>query len=241
MEEVPRRKIRFGRVLVALLVLGLVAGGVYAASWLNARRYFLVVKATEVEIHKGRKLPVGHEPFVPFESSLRDAYRPVPLPGGFELPRGETVFDDRVQLDQALYRILVDAAEFALAQNNARTSELVEQYLEQLKALPGTNVQQQQELQQLERAAGIVEARGYMAKARALLEQAERLFRQAAAGAGATAGEGQAEAGLVARARAVLEGAPDPASIQERASSAARDTEEVQTQVRTSTRTSTIP
>lgn len=205
--KAPRRRVRFGRILLSLLVVGVLAGGAYGASWLNARRYFLVVGATEVQVHKGRMLPVGHEPFVPFDADLRRAYRALPLPGGLKLPRGETVFDDRVQLDQALYRILVDAAEYALAQDNARTSELVQHYIEQLKALPGTNVRQHGLLTQLERAAGIVEARGHVTRARALLERAETLFRAAAVGGGPAAAEGLALAGEVARARAVLDAA----------------------------------
>lgn len=205
--KAPRRKIRFVRILVFLLVVGVLAAGVYGASWLNARRYFLVVGATEVQVHKGRMLPVGHEPFVPFDADLRRAYRALPLPGGLKLPRGETVFDDRVQLDQALYRILVDAAEHALAQDNARTSELLQHYIEQLKTLPGTNVRQQGLLIRLERAAGVVEARGHVMGARELLERAETLFRASAAGGGPTAARGRALAREVARARAILEAA----------------------------------
>lgn len=193
----PRKKLKIGRIFATLLVLALIGAGAYGASWLNARRYFLIVDATEVRVGKGRMLPVGHEPFQPADPALRKAYQPFPLPGGMKLPRGETVFDDRVQLDQSLYRMLRDAAEYSMAADNARTAELTTQYIEQLEALPGLTAQQQAKLKELERDATYVEARGYLQRGRENLKKAAQLFRESAKGASGRHRDGEARAAAV--------------------------------------------
>ena len=208
------RRIRWRRILGTLLFLALAGAGVYGASWFNARRYFLVVDATEVKIRKGRMLPVGHEAFVPADPALRKAYQPFPLPGGMKLPRGESVFDDRVELDQAIFRILEDALEFSLAADNARTPELTAKYLQQIRALPGLNAQQQVRIAKLARDAIYVEARGFSDEAERLLDKAEQGFAESAKGhGGGQHKDGAVRAGRIRAALRVLrEGAPAPES-----------------------------
>jgi hypothetical protein len=180
----PKRRVRVGRILVSLLVLGLVGGGLYFASWLNSRRYFLIVDNTEARVAKGRMLPVGHAPFVPIDPAMRPAYTPIPLPGGMKVPRGTTTFSDRVELDQSLYRLLHDATEFTLSTDNERTPGLTLRYLEQIKSLTGVTVQQQLEIAKLERDAQYVRARGLLETSARQLEEAKKLFLASSRGGG---------------------------------------------------------
>lgn len=189
--ETPKRGIRWKRIFGTLLFLGLAGGGLYAASWFNAQRYFMIVEATEVRIAKGRMLPVGHEPFIPLQPELRRAYETFPLPSGMNVPRGETTFSDRVELDQALFRILKDSIAFSLSEDNRRTPELVSRYLKQIKAIPGTSPSQQLDLSALERDAAYQEARQRMNDGIATLKESSRLFRESAKGQGSRAHDGE--------------------------------------------------
>lgn len=200
----PKRKVRFGRILGMILFLGIVAAGLYGASWFNARRFFILVTATEVQVRKGKMLPYGHDPFVPKDRELRKAYEAFPLPGGMKLPRGQSTFDEWRQLDQALYRMLKDAAEYSLTLDNERTPELTAQYLEQMRALPGLNLDQQKELAQLERDASYVEARGVLTRVEKDLARAVDLFRTSARGGGGRFKDGEARAMALVRAQELL-------------------------------------
>lgn len=182
--EKPKRTVRVGRIVFALVTLGLLGGGLYFASWLNSRRYFLVIDNTEVRVGKGRMLPIGHAPFVPVDPALRAAYAPIPLPGGMKVPRGTTTFSDRVELDQTLYNLLHDATEFTLATDNERTPELTLKYLTQIQSLTGITVQQQLEIARLERDAQYVRARDLLDSSTRNLEEAKKLFLESARGGG---------------------------------------------------------
>ena len=184
-------RIRWGRIFGTLLFFVLAGAAAYGASWLNARRYYLIVDATEVRVGKGRMLPVGHEPFVPKDPALRGAYRSFPLPGGVSLDRGERVVDDRVELDQALQRLLMQAAQHSLQKDDARTPELLGIYLERLRALPGLNSEQRATVDDLERAAMFVEAKGHQTDGVKALRQALEQFKKVAA---STSGMKTAEA-----------------------------------------------
>lgn len=195
--------------MFTLVALALVAGGVYFASWLNSRRYFLIVAKTEARVAAGRMLPVGNRPYVPKDPALRKAYEPIPLPGGMKLPRGTTTFTDRVELDQALYRLLRDATEFTLAADNKRTPELTERYLTQIKALAGITVQQQLKIAKLERDVQYVRARGLLEKAKKDLERSAQLFRRSARGGGGRYVDGDLHARTIDAALRALEGPQD--------------------------------
>ncbi len=180
--KAPKKKIRWKRILGFLVFVGIAAGVAYGMSWLNARRYYLIVDRTEVRVGKGRMLPVGHDPFVPRNPALIKAYRKFPLPVGMNLSLGERKLDDRIELDQALYGVLKEAAHFSLSKDNERTAELVGIYLEHLRALPGTNAQQQSEVAQLARDALFVEARGHFDEGVKQLEMAAEQFVESAKG-----------------------------------------------------------
>lgn len=200
----PKGRVRFGRILGTLLFLGIVGAGLYGASWFNARRYFIIVDATQVQVRKGKMLPYGHDPFLPKDRSLRKAYEAFKLPGGMKLPRGTSTYDEWRQLDQALYRILKDAADYSLTLDNEHTGALTAQYLEQMRALPGLNLEQQKALAELERDASYVEARSTLARVERELERAAQLYRTSSKGGGGRFKDGEARAVALERAIQVL-------------------------------------
>jgi hypothetical protein len=212
-----KRGIRWGRMFWTLVILALIGGGLYASSWFNARRYFLLVGESEVRVAKGRMLPIGHEPFIPQEIDLRRAYQSFPLPSGIKVPRGETMFSDRVELDQALFRLLKDAIAFSLMEDNRRTPELVQLYMKQIKSIPGTSVAQQLELAQLERDSQYVEARQQLGDAIKNLKEASRLFRESARGQGGHERDGDTRAQTIESALRDLErvSPPEPPADRE--------------------------
>lgn len=198
-EQAPpkTRSFRWGRLFATLIVLAIAGGSLYVASWMNARRYFLIVGPTEVRIAKGRMLPVGFELFVPKEPELRKAYEMFALPSGINVPRGETTFTDRVELDQALFRLLKDCIGFALSRDDRSTPAQVEKYLAQIRAIPGTSVSQQIELGHLSRDAAYVSARHKLDEAVAGLKEAARMFRESAKGADGAARDGETRANAI--------------------------------------------
>ena len=123
------------------------------ASWLNTYRFHLIVGATDVEVHRGLWLPVGHRGFVPDREELRAAYRPLRIPDGFPIARGRRMYFDRVQLDQALHQIYHDITSYALEplpdQRRARNPDLADRSLQQLSRLPGLTLRQRQRVEQL--------------------------------------------------------------------------------------------
>jgi hypothetical protein len=180
--KAPKKKIRWKRILFFVAFVGIAAGIAYGMSWLNARTYYIVVDRTEVHVAKGRMLPVGHDPYIPPNPALIKAYRKFTLPSGMNLERGERKLDDRVEVDQALYLILREAAQLSLSKDNARTPKLVASYLEHLRALLGTSAQQQAEVAQLGRDALLVEARGNLEQGVKLLQAAADQFVESAKG-----------------------------------------------------------
>lgn len=207
--------IRMKRLFVALLVMSASAGGAYLASWINSRAFFLVVGPVDVRVEKGRMLPLGREAFLPEDPTVRRAYVSFPLPSGAKIPRGETRFSDRVELDQALFRLLKDCLSFALEKDDKNTAPLVQRYLDQLRALPGTSLAQQLEFAQLERDAAFVNARARVESAQALLKEASQMFRASARGPGARGGDGDLRARQVEAAMQLLLSPATPRPVSE--------------------------
>jgi len=199
-------KKRLRGLLILLVVLAVLGAIAYGASWLNHRRYYLVVGPASVQIGKGRMLPMGWEPFRPDDPSLRRAYAEFELPGGIKVARGTTIFVDRVELDQALFRLLSDAARYAMSRDTARSPKLVQGYIERLEALPGVSIDQQVELQKLRRQAEFARARQLVRDAAELLAKATEAFEASAGGEGPEHAEAWAE--LSRRAHTALAEGP---------------------------------
>lgn len=206
---------RLRRGLTILAAVAVVGAVLYGASWLNSRRYFLIVGSSDVRVAKGRMLPFGHEPYVPSNPKLRRAYRPLPLPAAMALPRGTTTFDDRSELDQALRKILDDAAEVAVESDDGRAPGLLDTYLERLELLPGASTQQQLEFKRLERDAAYVKGRAQLKSARKALTEAKASFDAARSGTGSRFADAEQRARQARRALDALgSDAPSPDALE---------------------------
>jgi len=218
--ERGQMKKRLRWLLIAVVVTAVLAGIAYGASWLNARRYYLIVGPAAVDIGKGKMFPVGYDPFRPNDPTMRRAYEGFELPGGIKVARGTTMFTDRVELDQALFRLLSDAAQYAMAQDTGRAPELVEGYIERLRALPGVSIEQQVELQKLTRAADFSRGRQLIKGVIEDLQRAEASFHDAAGPDGPPDAEGWAQ--LVESVRRELTAGPSTRRVESAVSATRR-------------------
>lgn len=135
-------------LLVTLVILGLAGVVAYLLSDINARRYRLHVVHNELVVEKGRFFPVGFQPFVPNIQALANAYAPLPLPEGERVVSVE-MYDDRADLDRALFSLLAGWARKGLDSKNGEDLERATAYIERCELLPGLSEQQRIDLKTL--------------------------------------------------------------------------------------------
>jgi hypothetical protein len=93
-------------VFVLALIVGLGGAAVYALSQVNARTYVLEVQNGYLVVLKGKLMPTGAAPWAPSDPKLVDAYAPIDLEGNVSLTVNGQKFEDRDELDRALFQVL---------------------------------------------------------------------------------------------------------------------------------------
>ena len=136
------------RLMVALVVVGLLGAVLFLTADLNRRHYRLNAQAGILMVERGRFLPFGFEPYVADSPALRDAYMPISAPPGTVIPPGD-VYDDRSDVDRALFTLISAWAQERLAANDAATLELATTYVKRLEILPGLSEAQRLELRRM--------------------------------------------------------------------------------------------
>jgi hypothetical protein len=140
----------FRRLLVTLLVLALAGVVCVLLARDNARTYSLKVEGGKLSVQKGRMLPWGTAPYRPTDASLVDVYAPVDL-GGANVPLPEAErFEDRDELDRALFRILEQAARPKLLSDDTQVVASGMALLHRMDRLQGTSEEQRRTLRSLE-------------------------------------------------------------------------------------------
>jgi hypothetical protein len=134
--------------LVALLVLALGAAVVYLLSDINSRRYRIAVENGSVVVENGRRLPWGFHRYEPATPELTAAYAPFPLPPGESLAKTE-VFEDRADVDRALFSLFAGWARGRLSSSTPGDFELVVTYVHRSEQLPSLSEEQRLELKRL--------------------------------------------------------------------------------------------
>jgi hypothetical protein len=168
------------RWLLRLMVLLGIAGGGYWASRNNSSKYVIVSAPPEIRIHQGRFFPVGHQTFRARNDAERRAYRSVVLPKGVEIPRGESVFETREDLDRALFRILRDAVDHSLRTSDPDGgADQAEAYLGQMEALTGVSDRQAQSLKDMAKEIDFLEGKRLVRKTSQDLSLAGKHFARA--------------------------------------------------------------
>ena len=135
-------------VLVVLLVLALGAAVVYLLSDINSRRYRIAVDNGTVVVESGRRLPWGFHRYEPATPELAAAYAAIPVPPGESLAKTE-VFEDRADVDRALFSLFAGWARSRMASNTPGDFDLAATYVKRSEQLPSLSEEQRLELKRL--------------------------------------------------------------------------------------------
>lgn len=140
----------FRRLLVSLLVLALAGVVCVLLARDNARTYSLKLEGGKLTVQKGRMLPWGTAPYRPTDASLSEVYAPVDLGGAtVAIPETER-FEDRDELDRALFRMLEQAARPKLLSDDTQVVASGMALLHRMDRLQGASEEQRRTLRSLE-------------------------------------------------------------------------------------------
>ncbi len=136
------------RSLIALVILFILGAFGYLASDINHRHYRLISRDGLIQVERGRFLPAGYKIFKPETSDLKAAYAPIPTPPLEKTPV-EMVFDERTELDRALFGILAGWARKLFDSEKSSDLDLAVSYIRRIEYLPGISEEQRLELKTL--------------------------------------------------------------------------------------------
>jgi hypothetical protein len=139
------------RLLVTLLVLALAGIVCVLLSRDNSRTFSLKLEGGRLVIQKGRMLPWGSAPYRPADPLLAEVYAPIDL-GGASVGAAELEqrYDDRDELDGALFRILEAAARPKLLSEDTQVVASGMGLLHRMERLHGATDEQRRTLRSLE-------------------------------------------------------------------------------------------
>lgn len=142
----PRGLVRsFFTFVAALLVFALAGTVIYLISDRNRGQYRLIAQSGTLAVQQGRFLPLGFETYEPEIPALRNAYAPIPLPPAEAFGESES-FNDRADLDRALFALLAGWARERLLSEDAGDFELAVTFVQRSELLPGLSEGQRTEL-----------------------------------------------------------------------------------------------
>jgi len=170
----------FRNVMLGTLFLGLGAAAFYALSVMNSRTWTLSVTNGQLVVLKGRLLPMGAEPWTPSDSHLAEAYGPIDLAGNASLVVAGRKFDDRDQLDQALFEVLERLAAPRLSSDAPKDLDKGLVYVRRAERLTGLTAEQRQTLKKMQQDLAFHLAQDRLDDARKKLEDALEQLKLAA-------------------------------------------------------------
>lgn len=134
-----------GTWVMLIVMLGLTGAVLYLLSDLNRRTYRLAQVGQTMVVQKGKFLPTGFETYQPDEARLREAYSPITLPTGEQVPGGQR-FEDRTDLDRAMFSILAAWARDQLGNDDLTISSQAADYIQRCILLPGVSEEQRRDI-----------------------------------------------------------------------------------------------
>jgi len=170
----------FRRLLVTLLVLALAAVVCVLLARDNARTYSLKLEGGKLTVQKGRMLPWGSAPYRPSDPALAEAYAPIDLGGAVPTGVDTDRFDDRDDLDRALFRILEQAARPKLLADDTRVVAEGMGLLRRMDRLQGASEEQKRTLRALQLEVAYDQARIRFEEARRAVSEGLAQLRIAA-------------------------------------------------------------
>lgn len=171
------------------LFLGLGGAAVYALSQVNARTYGLEVQHGQLVVLKGKLMPLGAAPWSPADPGLVDAYAPVDLEGNTALAVSGQKFEDRDELDRALFQVLEMLARPRLASDAPRDLEKGLALVRRAEKLNGLTEAQRTSLKKMQSDVAFFLARTRLDDARRQLEDALAQLKLAAESDSKTRGQ----------------------------------------------------
>ena len=183
----PRRS----PVLPLLLAVGL---GV-AVAWLlaerNARLWWIVPEDGKVVVKKGVFFPTGKAAFTSADPETARTYAPLAPPQG-SAALVETSYDDRAELDQALFELLARWARDDIQSQQMERMERARGHLARASRLAGLSPAQREQLRVLQAETAFQEAAGHLQEGANALRRALEGLKVAAEARGPVAAEAAA-------------------------------------------------
>lgn len=183
-------RVRLMRLLIGGLVLGLAAATLYLLAERNSRFYYLSQEGRNIVVYRGAWLPSGKRPFLPDDPHTARIYAPIELPEDAPVIE-ERRFEERQDLDRALFDILSGLAEERIRSEDERKMQEGFALVERASLLPGITGAQARSLRMLRAELSFFEGRAHLEKALVELRQAREKL-ELASEASSSRGEGAA-------------------------------------------------
>lgn len=183
MEQRPlirRTTSALSRFVVVSLILALGGAVVFLLSQLNARTFRVEVLDGNLVVVKGRMFPVGTEPYRPADAAMKEAYAPIPLEGTGIGGLAEQRFNDRDDLDRALFDVLARLATPRINSDDPQALERGVYYLRRAERLSGLSEDQRLALKGMQTDAAYYLARSKLDDARRQIADALSQLKVAA-------------------------------------------------------------
>ncbi len=162
----------FKRLVLTLVVLGLLGAVAFLLSQLNARTFSVGMQDGQLVVMKGRMLPIGSEPYRPIDPVLAQTYAPIDVGGMVPTPLLGQKFNERDELDRAVFSVLESLARPRVTADNPEELEKGLYFLERAERLSGISADQRGSLKGMRAEVAFYQARMKMDQARRLLEDA---------------------------------------------------------------------
>lgn len=170
----------FRNLVILSLILGLGGAALYALSVVNSRTFSLEVRDGKLVVLKGKMLPTGAEPWLPADPRLSDTYAPIELEGNTALTVTEKKFNDRDELDRAIFGVLQMLAEPRLASDLPKDLDKGLSLIRRAEKLNGLTDDQRTSLKKMQSDVAYFLARNRLDDARRQLEEALAQLKLAA-------------------------------------------------------------
>jgi len=172
---------------LALVALGLLVLWLLADR--NSREWWLVPEEGRVVVKKGILFPVGKATFKSDDPEMSRTYAPVVAPGPEALPQAERSFEDRGELDQALFELLAGWAKEDIRSEQLERMQRARDYLARAARLAGISAKQRDELKGMQGETAFHEASAHLEEGAEALRHALEKLRLASEGHGQVAAE----------------------------------------------------
>jgi biopolymer transport protein ExbD len=183
-DSTPGFGARLVRAIRNLFIFALIVGSAgvagYALSVSNSKTYSLEVRSGRLVVMKGKLMPTGADAWLPGEPALADAYAPLDLEGNTALTVVGKKFEDRDELDRALFQVLEMLARPRLASDSPKDLEHGLTLVRRAEKLHGLTDDQRATLKKMQSDVAYFLARVRLDDARRQLEEALAQLKLAA-------------------------------------------------------------